>query len=271
MSPSYTPQLHAILSALIEERTGILFGPSEKEILASKITAHAEEHGFGSLLDFYYYLRYDDRDLEAMRALTDALIVTETYFFRELDQLELIAHDIIPLLLDAGMRPRVLIAGAATGEEPLSLSMLLEARGLLDQVRIVATDLSPTMLDRAQSGRFRRRSLRSPPPHDAEQFLRIESGEVFVDPKVARSIEWREMNLVNDTSMEKLGFFHLILCRNVMIYFRDSTIREVVDRLSALLEPSGMLFVGVSESLLRLGTSLVCEEKKGVFFYRKSR
>lgn len=271
MNASYTPQLHAILSALIEERTGILFGPAEKEILSSKITAHAEEHGFGSLLDFYYYLRYDDRDLEAMRALTDALIVTETYFFRELDQLELIANDIIPLLLEAGMRPRVLIAGAATGEEPLSLSMLLEARGLLDRVRIVATDLSPTMLERAQSGRFRRRSMRAPPPPQVEQYLRLEHGEVSVDPQIGRSIEWRELNLVNEGGLAELGLFHLVLCRNVMIYFRDSTIREVVDRLSSALEPSGMLFVGVSESLLRLGTSLVCEEKKGVFFYRKSR
>src|SRR5262245_28940498 len=168
MMSAYTPQLHAILSALIEERSGIYFGIAETEILAGKITAHAVQQGFDSLLDYYYFLRYDDRDLAAMRALTDALIVTETYFFRELDQLELIAGDLIPLLLGAGKTPRILIAGGATGEEPLSLSMLLEARGLLDRVHIVATDLSSTMVERAQSGRFRRRALRAPPPKEVE-------------------------------------------------------------------------------------------------------
>jgi len=138
-------------------------------------------------------------------------------------------------------------------------------------VHIVATDLSPTMIERAQSGRFRRRALRAPPPKELERFLRIENQEIIVSKELARSIEWKEMNLVSDSIRDPFGAFHVILCRNVMIYFRDSTIREVVEKLATHLEPLGMLFVGVSESLLRLGTSLVCEEKKGVFYYRKSR
>src|SRR6185295_17472384 len=99
----------------------------------------------------------------------------------------------------------------------------------------------------------------------------IENQEIIVSKELLRSIEWKEMNLVNDSSLDPLGAFHIVLCRNVMIYFRDSTIRDVVEKLARHLEPLGMLFIGVSESLLRLGTTLVFEEKKGVLYYRKSR
>jgi chemotaxis protein methyltransferase CheR len=62
---------------------------------------------------------------------------------------------------------------------------------------------------------------------------------------------------------------HVILCRNVLIYFADATTVAVVDRLSGALRPGGVLAVSVTESLLRFGTSLECEERDGVFFYRK--
>jgi len=66
-----------------------------------------------------------------------------------------------------------------------------------------------------------------------------------------------------------LGTFDVILCRNVLIYFNEQTTRQVIDRLSARLRVGGALFVGISESLLRFGTSLSCEEQNGVFLYRK--
>ncbi len=56
----------------------------------------------------------------------------------------------------------------------------------------------------------------------------------------------------------------------MLIYFSDRTVREVIDRLSARLQPGGALFIGVSESLLRFGTQLSCEERGGVFLYRKA-
>jgi chemotaxis protein methyltransferase CheR len=59
------------------------------------------------------------------------------------------------------------------------------------------------------------------------------------------------------------------LCRNVLIYFSDPTTMAVVDRLTGCLTPGGTLLVSVTESLLRFGTSLHCEERDGVFFYRK--
>jgi len=67
-----------------------------------------------------------------------------------------------------------------------------------------------------------------------------------------------------------LGTFDVIFCRNVLIYFSDDTVRHVVTGLAGALQPGGALFVGVSESLLRFGTSFTCEEQGGIFYYRKT-
>jgi chemotaxis protein methyltransferase CheR len=67
-----------------------------------------------------------------------------------------------------------------------------------------------------------------------------------------------------------LGTFDAVICRNVLIYFRDETTQAVVARLQRALTPGGALLVGASESLMRLGTALICEEHGGAFFYRKA-
>ena len=71
--------------------------------------------------------------------------------------------------------------------------------------------------------------------------------------------------------MGALGLFDVIVCRNVLIYFRDEMARRVLDGLTSALKPGGALLVGVSESLLRFGTALTCEERGGVFFYERGR
>jgi chemotaxis protein methyltransferase CheR len=67
-----------------------------------------------------------------------------------------------------------------------------------------------------------------------------------------------------------LGRFDAILCRNVLIYFSDATVVTVVRSLAATLEPGGHLLVGTSESLMRFGTMLECQERGGAFFYVRS-
>ena len=76
------------------------------------------------------------------------------------------------------------------------------------------------------------------------------------------------MNLLDAAEVTAVGAVDLVLCRNVLIYFADATIGRVVTQLGAQLRPEGRLAVGASESLLRFGTLLACEEVGGAFFYR---
>ena len=271
--PSLTmpPQLFVLFTSLVEEVSGISYGMNDSELFVSKVADHALDLGYQSLLDYYYRLRYDDRDGYESRRLIEALLVHETYFFRELPPLvELVDHHLVPICKQRG-RARVWSAGCATGEEPYTLAMLLEERGVLDQVEIVATDLSASAIARAESGRHSRRALRDGYPVElAARYLEVARDAVLVAPRIRSAVTFQRVNLVDQTNIAKLGAFDAVLCRNVLIYFKETRVLAVVERLAASLKPGGLLAVGVSESLLRFGTSLACEERGGSFFYRKA-
>jgi chemotaxis protein methyltransferase CheR len=271
MALSLSPQVFAILRALIEERAGIQYADADRELLAERVSMRAEEAGFDSLLDYYYYLRYDRRGPAELEALIEHLVVQETYLFRELDQLRtLVSHLLAPQIAE-GRRPRIWSAGCATGEEPISLAVLLADRGLHDRVEMVATDISRRALERARAGHFTRRSLRALGPTTTfPAWLEPDgAGGVRAAPALVGRIAWSRVNLLDEEAVQAMGTFDVILCRNVLIYFSDQTTSAVVDRLTAALTPGGTLVVSVTESLMRFGTGLTCEERNGVFFYRR--
>lgn len=262
-----SPQLFALFAGLVEDTAGLHYAPQDRELFASKLVAHAAEQGFDALLDYYYALRYDDPSGAARAKLVETLLVHETYFFRELPALVAIA-DHLAAVAHAHGRARAWSAACATGEEPYTLAMLLDQRGVLDAVEIVATDVSPACLARARSGHHARRALRDGHPDElARRYLETDAHGVSVAPRIRDAVAFRALNLVEDPPAE-LGAFDAILCRNVLIYFRDEQIVRVIDRLAARLAPGGLLAVGVSESLQRFGTKLACIERGHSFFYR---
>jgi chemotaxis protein methyltransferase CheR len=271
LSLPLSPQVFAILSALIEERTGLHYDLGERELLADRVTPRALERGFESLLDYYYFLRYDPDTEAELALLVEALVVNETYFFRELAALKVVVELFVPGLLAQGTRPRIWCAACATGEEPLTLAMLLDEANLLDRVSLLASDISGRALAHAQMGQFFRRSLRALPPGVVGRWLEPnESGDgMRVARRIAQAVEWRRVNLVSDAELVALGHFDVVICRNVLIYFRDRTIERVIANLWQSLRTDGHLLVGASESLLRFDSSFACEEQRGAFFYRK--
>jgi chemotaxis protein methyltransferase CheR len=268
---SMSPQLFVLFTSLVEEVSGISYGLQDTELFAGKVADHAMELGYPSLLDYYYRLRYDDKEGYEIRRLIEVLLVHETYFFRELPPLvELVDSHLVPIVKQRG-RARVWSAACASGEEPYTLAILLDDRGVLDQVEIVATDISASVLARAESGRFSRRALREGyPPALASRYLEVSPQGVIVAPRIRSAVRFERVNLIDTQAIAKLGRFDAVLCRNVLIYFKETRVLSVVERLAAALEPGGLLAVGVSESLMRFGTSLLCEERGGAFFYRRA-
>lgn len=266
-----SPEVLTIIAALVEERSGLHYRIEDRDILADKLQSHAEDSGFESLLDYYYLLRYDDPDGVELQRLLEMLLVHETYFFRELDALQVaIDHFVVPVHA-SGRRPRIWSAACATGEEPLSIAILLAERGILDGCDIVATDVSDQALERARAGRYRQRSIRSDGLDLAARWLVREGEWIVTPPRLRDAIELRRVNLCDDQAIAALGTFDLVVCRNVLIYFGESTITKVVERLTDRLPIGGALLVGVTESLLRFSRRLVGDEIGGAFVYRRSR
>jgi len=267
-----TPQVFAILNGLIEERLGLWYALQDKSLLESKLSARALDLGFDSLLDYYYYLRYDDADQLEFEQLTASLVVNETFFFREFDQLHAVLTKFIVPLIEAGARPRIWCAACSTGEEPATVAMWLEQRGLLSRVEIIASDVSAAALAIAKAGIYRLRSLRSVPPGiEPARWISEDGGRLVIEARIRDAIQWRKLNLLDAATVRSLGELDLVLCRNLLIYFREDVTRRVVSQLMDRLKPDGVMLVGVSESLLRFGTVARCEEHAGVFIYRKGQ
>lgn len=264
-SPVFT-----ILSGLIEERLGLFFSPQDSDVLADKVSPRALERGFDSLLDYYYYLRYDAGAVEELERLAEALVVNETYIGRELDQLSALVDLLLPRLLAERSNLRIWSAACSTGEEPFTLAGMLNDRGLLPRVELVASDISQRVLAFARKGRYSGRSLRALPPA-ASGWLELDGAIAVVKPELLRAVQFRRINLSDRDAVRQMGKVDVVVCRNVLIYFRDSMIKAVAESLAETLNPGGYLLIGASESLLRFGAELRCEEHGGAFFYRKER
>ncbi len=275
-----SPQLFSLVSSLVEERSGLNYGTGDVSLFSDKVAARMAEAGFESALDYYYYLRYDPAGEAETASLIDALVVGETYLFRELDGLNASITEVIePAIAERG-RARVWSAGCSTGEEPFSLAMLLAERGLLEKVEILATDVSHRSLARARSGYLGVRSLRlltatpATPVQAklralADRFIQTDrAGVARIGSEIVSAPTFFRESLLDTPSADR-GGLDLIFCRNVLIYFRDELVRQVTGMLADQLRPGGRLIVGASESLLRFGTFLRCEERGGAFFYIK--
>jgi len=268
-----SPQLFAIFAGLVEEACGLHYGPHDRELFAAKLVGYVSDLGYDSLLDYYYRLRYDDPDHVELTRLIEVLLVHETYFFRELLPLQQLVDGHLSEVIRARGHARVWSAACSTGEEPFTLAMLLDAKGVLDRVEIVGTDISAQAVSAAAGGGMhRKRALRDHHPAElAARYLEAGPGGLVVAPRIRAAVQFRTLNLFDGDAIARLGRFDAILCRNVLIYFRDDQVARVIDHLAGALTPDGLLAVGVSESLLRFGTALVCEEHGSAFFYRRAR
>ena len=271
MALPLSSKVPTIISHLIEEATGLHFDVRESDLLADKLSVRAEELELDSLLDYYYYLRYDERGKRELDALVELIVVNETYFFREQDQLRAFVDRLVPPLLERRRPTRIWCAGGATGEEPLTLAMMLSEKGLLGDVTILATDISARVLAKAKEGTYAGRSLRVVGPEErARHFVEVGEGRVRVRDELQSIIRWERVNLFDVARVNELGAFDAILCRNALIYFRDETVLRLVERFARSLTPSGLLLVGAAESLLRFGTTYDCEEHGGAFFIERA-
>ena len=264
------PPVVTLLQTLVEERLGLRYGEGDLPSLVERVGARARAAGYDSLIEYHHLLREDD-DRDEWSALADHLVVSETYLFRELPSLGvLVEREIVPRT--SRQSPvRLWSAGCATGEEPLSLAVLLAELRCLGQVELHASDVSTAALARARTGCFPANALRLPAlPDIAERWMSVlPDGSIRVAPELVAQVRWQSVNLLDAGAVRALGAFDAIVCRNVFIYLGERATRVVMAHLTEALRPGGVLLVGVSESLHRFAPALVCEEHEGTFYYRK--
>jgi chemotaxis protein methyltransferase CheR len=264
----------SLLRDLVHDRTGLFYDDGRRDMLADRLSGLVTERGFESFLDYYYFLKYDAAATAEWHRVMDALSVPETYFWREVDQLHAITDVIVPGLLGGTPnRPiRIWCVPCATGEEPLSIAMLLDQGRWFDRadIELYASDASPAMLERARAGGYRERSFRALPPALRERYFERRADLSYVDRRLhARIRSWSVVNLKSRAEVEPLAEADVIVCRNVFIYFSPAAVRHVVDTFADRMPSPGYLCVGATESLLRVTERFELSEIGGAFVYVK--
>lgn len=232
---------------------GLDLKPGKEALVNARLARRVQELGLGSLSEYVEAVKAD-RTGEELERLINALTTNHTSFLREPQHFALLREAVLPPL--AGRAAiRIWSAGCSTGEEPYTI--LFTAAETLGQERIgslhlLATDISTRVLEKAQAGIYPQERLEGLPPGWAQQFFQRGegrwAGSVRVKPEWRARVEFRRLNLMQDFS--HLPRFHVIFCRNVMIYFDKPTQERLVARFADRLEPGGWFLIGHSEGLM---------------------
>ena len=256
-----------LLRDLIHERTGLFFEDARADFLLEKLQPLAESRGCGSFLDYYYVLK--DNDHGEWDQAWNALSVQETYFWREMAQVNALVQILVPNWFKKHSVPfRVWSAACATGEEPYTIAMALDEAGFgAHPIEIVASDASPAALEKARRGIYRGRSFRSLPSGLREKYFHDVVEGSQLSSEIMSRVSFRRANLLALGEVAPLASVHVVFCRNVFIYFSPHAIRQTVAMMALRVPPAGYLFVGASESLLRMTTDFELREIGGALGY----
>jgi chemotaxis protein methyltransferase CheR len=203
----------------------------------------------------------------------------ESYFFREMPQLQVFGDPILRRLKEAktaaGERTlRVLSAGCSTGEEPYTLAMVTWDSGHFFwswDVQVTGMDVDTDALEKARRAVYHHNSFRGVAPAAVERhFVRLPGGGAQVKEAIRRLVQFRHGNLVEGASYEGLAPLDAVFCRNVLIYFSDAMILRVVRFLHEALAPGGYLFLGHAESLSRITDLFTPIRFQGAMVYQKA-
>ena len=244
------------LSAYIKANYGINLKKEKEMLVMGRLQNVLIENGFKSFTDYYQYIR-SDKTGKAVNELINKITTNHTFFMREADHFCYFRDYVLPYLSRAVRDKdlRIWSAGCSSGEEPYTLAMLMEEYFDKEKVwwdtKILATDLSSKALSKAILGIYKKEALDSLPPNwRLNYFKKSDNENSEIVDKIKKEVIFRKFNLMEETFPFKKKF-HVIFCRNVMIYFDEETKMELVNKFYEYMEHGGYLFIGHSESLVR--------------------
>ena len=272
--------LLSALSDFVAARLGLHFPQERWRDLQRGLVAAAAEFGFEDVEACVRWLLSATLDRKHIEVLASHLTIGETYFFREMGSLDVLAKHIVPELfrLRAGgeRHLRIWSAGCCTGEEPYSLAILLDS--LIPDPRawnvtILATDINPGFLRKAAAGIYSEWSFRGTPEWVKERyFKKRKDGRLELHAHIRARVTFSYLNLADDiypSLLNNTNAMDVIFCRNVLMYFNAERVRKVSGNFHRSLVDGGWLIVSPTETSNRLFSSFSPVEFPDAFCYRK--
>lgn len=237
---------------LLRQRSGHVLEEDKVYLVETRLLSLAIRHGFPTVDDLVLSLR-GRRSESLIGEVVEAMTINETYFFRDGHPFEALRQTVLPELIRSRAATRTLniwSAACSSGQEPYSVALILRHYFpvLADwNIRLIATDLSLGMLERARTGRYSDLEVsRGLPPHLLDAYFKREQGGWQIREEIRRMVDFRPLNLSGVWPW--LPFLDLVLMRNVLIYFDVTTRQQILDRVHRMIQPDGYLILGGAET-----------------------
>ncbi|HEB33341.1 MAG TPA: protein-glutamate O-methyltransferase CheR [Spirochaetes bacterium] len=251
---------------ILHDRCGIEIPAEKKYLFKTRLSDLLAQENIPTFRELHSRLQAADGRLTEL--LIEFMTTNETSFFRDGHPFKTLISKIIPKMAEKTKKInfhtspglRIWSAGCSSGQEPYSVAMTLmewlenETTCSIDRISILATDISEKILEKAEKGIYTENELQKGLPHNMkEKYFRKNDTCWLVDDKLRNIIKFQILNLAKPFSC-KLDNFDIILCRNVIIYFSAEFKRKIIDQISDLLNPGGVLILGASENLYNISS-----------------
>jgi chemotaxis protein methyltransferase CheR len=254
---------------IIWKQTGIYIEDGKLYLLNYKVGSRLKKL---NIKPREYIRLLNDSVSEEMKEVINSITIGETQFFRDKIQLDIFFEKIFRDYLKdyKGEEISFLSAGCSTGEEPYTIAIYLLEKFPLINFKVVGVDINEKFISKAKEGIYGIYSVRSTPPYLlTKYFERLDDSTWKIREDVKRKVQLERVNLMDRVGVKLLGKFDVIFCKNVIIYFDDSSRNKLAETFWSILKKGGFLVLGPAERISII--SLIFEPlfESGMFFYKK--
>jgi chemotaxis protein methyltransferase WspC len=258
------------IELLLKKRMGLDVASVGRSSIERAVAQRMTECGAGKVAEYARLAAGSEKELQE---LIEAVVVPETWFFRDREAFSALAQLAITEWLPANTNrtARLLSIPCSTGEEPYSIAMALRDAGVpLERVHIDAVDISTLSLQSAEAGIYRKNSFRGDSLEFRNRHFTAGRDCYHIRKDIQRHVHFRKGNLLDEGFLAGNAPYDFMFCRNLLIYFDEETQNCAVTTLKRLLSERGLLFIGPSESGLFLRHDFVSARIPLAFAFRKS-
>ena len=196
--------------------------------------------------DNYVALLKSDRT--KFEEFVNYLTINVSEFYRNPDQWQFLEKTVFPELINKfGKNLKIWSAACSTGDEPYSLAMCLSKFIPLNQIHITATDIDKQVMASAKVGLYNEKSIAGVPAEYKKKYFTKVGNSYQIADEIKKCVTFQQHNLLKDKYFEN---YHLIVCRNVVIYFTEEAKAEIYKKFANSLVKGGMLFIGSTEQIV---------------------
>ncbi|PKM85949.1 MAG: chemotaxis protein CheR [Firmicutes bacterium HGW-Firmicutes-12] len=244
------------LADYIKANYGIYLKEEKQTLVTGRLHNVLANRNFKNFSEYYNYI-VSDKTGDAVVTLIDKITTNHTFFMRETEHFFYFRDKVLPYFNSIAKDKdlRIWSAGCSSGEEPYTLAMIIDEffgkEKMLWDTKVLATDISSKVLAEAAKGVYSTEKIAVLPSQWKLNYIKkVDNAKAVLIDKIRNEVIYRKFNLMEQTFPFKKKF-HVIFCRNVMIYFDNKTKWELINKFYDMTEYGGYLFIGHSESLNR--------------------